>query len=172
MLIDALIGSFSVWLGLVFGCSNNSFFLIIVAYILDVDIVISEAIRYIKKEKKLSPYNLLDEFSYQHKRIFHHLVPVIIGAIVAWLLVNWIFGLLCFSAMICHLIHDFADAEFCGIRWLYPFNRYYYKWRKINGKWVVIKKTTEQLLAEAARRNNNPKTKRTIKQLIRAIIIQ
>lgn len=171
MIIDLIIGVAVATIAYLFGYKDISFFLVIAAFIPDVDIIINEGIRFIiKREKRFSISNFLDEFSYQHKRVLHHPIPVVIGAIIAWLLVDWLFSLLCFTVLVGHLIHDTADRNFDGVRWLYPLRRYFYKLHFMNGKPLIIKKTAEELLAEAIKMDRDPKTKRTFWQLIREVI--
>jgi hypothetical protein len=159
MIIDSLIGMFLVLVGLRLGYENNSFFLLGFAFILDIDLVMYEIMRIARKEKKFSIKNFLDEWSFKHKFIAHHPLPVIVISIIVWLIVDWLFALLALLALVGHLIHDTLDENFDGVRWAFPFNRFSYKIRFKDKKIIIIKRSPEELYNIAQKRMvNNPRT--------------
>jgi len=130
MKVDLIVGSMLACISWSLGFGVNSLWMIVAAFLPDLDIPWNEFWRiFIKKEKKFSFSTLLDEHSYTHKFWFHN--PLVTLPTV-FFVAHWYQGYL-FAAMIVitvfvHFVHDTVDHNFDGIRWFWPFNWTSFKW--------------------------------------------
>jgi len=111
----------------------------IACFILDADIIFNEFIRFfIKKEK--DKFLSLDEYSYTHKYLCHlPLVILPLAFIAGYFIQGIIFGILLLIGFLGHLVHDTADKNFDGIRWLWPLKTILHKKRTLHRVPFIIK---------------------------------
>lgn len=129
MRVDLVVGSILACISWWLGFGLNSLWVLIAAFLPDLDVPWSEFWRiFIKREKKLNFSAFLDEYSYVHKFWLHN--PIITLPIVFYL-ANWylgyIFAILMVVAVFAHFVHDTVDHNFDGVRWLWPFSSFSFK---------------------------------------------
>jgi len=164
VIIDIAVGFVLSAVGKACGLPNWQYILVFLSSLaLDGDIILNEYNRWLKGEK--TRMLTLDEYSYQHKFILHLPVVVIPALLLVAFATGWylFFGLVT-AAIIGHLIHDTVDNNFDGVRWLWPLNAVSYKIRRLDGKLILEKKTSDQLEQEAM---EMAKTGRNTKKILK-----
>lgn len=164
MLVDLILGIVWCVLAYLLGFEWNSLWLLLFAFLPDIDLPWNEFFRiFIKKEKKFNFSTLLDEYSYTHKFWLHNPLLFLPATfiVVCFITKDYLFASLCTVAILSHFTHDTVDQNFDGIRWFWPFSSYSFKVRFLP-KLSIYKKTPEELRIIAYNLSDKPRKTKQI----------
>ena len=88
----------------------------------------------------------VDEFTHEHRDLFHNPIIFSLGGGVILLFVNTDWSLIWAVATFLHFIHDTLQHGW-GIRWGYPFDKRYFTLASYSPQWIIVTKEEQRKIA-------------------------